>query len=720
VDLSKIHQACVTGPNGAGKSTLLTNALSFALFGPRRGATDRIVNKQSDIATVSLVFEHGEEKWKLTRTRVRGKQTDADLAREVDGEWRPLELHGVTGVDTAIDEMVGVSRNIFMATVLLAQNGEGRFARADGARRRQMLSDILGLDRYNDLSVAAKKRAETAAAAHSALQARVAEIERALEPRAGDVGRLAEIEQRMAELEGSVETASAALSAAAERAAAAKALQQQIQSFAAEVEQAERLANERRAATAKAMSQVSSRAERAAAAVTQAQRKLVEIERTGVAQAGLVAEQEAVRARLGAIGARETEIIESGTAAKSAAESAEARSAELDAVLGEAAERLRSLNHSDATCYACHQDLPDEQRLRLIAETEEAVRVAKAGKDEALATSARSSAERDRLRGELKALRSDKERIQGELDRLQRRFAEAAAVLASKDDAVEALERAEQEHAGCLAEAAALSVPADDPADDPALSALRERLARARSELDAGEPLVSGDEAQARLRQLQREQTECSGALGALRERLAGYERLEQESTDKIVGAREAARDLEEWRVLQKAFSPRGVPNLIFAGAAAELERDVSEMMEILTEGKYRLELRTEKEQKQGKETVESLEIYAVTGTSDFPYDDLSGGEQFRVDLAVQIGLTRLLTRRSQQPIEFLIIDEGWGSLDPSGIKAMVKVLNRLTSEFPLVLTITHTPEVAAAFPTRFNVVPEADGNSYIELEDAA
>ena len=86
VDLSKIHQACVTGPNGAGKSTLLTNALSFALFGPRRGATDRIVNKQSDIATVSLVFEHGEEKWKLTRTRVRGKQTDADLAREVDGE----------------------------------------------------------------------------------------------------------------------------------------------------------------------------------------------------------------------------------------------------------------------------------------------------------------------------------------------------------------------------------------------------------------------------------------------------------------------------------------------------------------------------------------------------------------------------------------------------------------------------------------------------------
>ena len=127
------------------------------------------------------------------------------------------------------------------------------------------------------------------------------------------------------------------------------------------------------------------------------------------------------------------------------------------------------------------------------------------------------------------------------------------------------------------------------------------------------------------------------------------------------------------------------MPNLVFAGAAQELERDATDLMDRLTDGRYRLEMRTEKVNKGDGETVETLEIVVVADSGkERPFARLSGGEKFRVTLVLHTSLTRFLVRRSGAPIEFLGVDEGWGSLDPEGIVAMLDALRMLHDEFPL------------------------------------
>ena len=85
-----------------------------------------------------------------------------------------------------------------------------------------------------------------------------------------------------------------------------------------------------------------------------------------------------------------------------------------------------------------------------------------------------------------------------------------------------------------------------------------------------------------------------------------------------------------------------GVPNLVFAGAAQELERDATDLMDRLTDGRYRLEMRTEKVNKGDGETVETLEIVVVADSGkERPFARLSGGEKFRVTLVLHTSLTR-------------------------------------------------------------------------------
>ena len=154
---------------------------------------------------------------------------------------------------------------------------------------------------------------------------------------------------------------------------------------------------------------------------------------------------------------------------------------------------------------------------------------------------------------------------------------------------------------------------------------------------------------------------------------------------------------------------------MIFTGVVDELERDASDMMERMTNGKFRLEFRTETTTKDGNSRG-TLDVVIITESGERPYKGLSGGERFRVDLALRVALTRLLTRRSGSTIDFLALDEGWGALDPEGITAMLDELRELHDEFPLVLTITHTPEVAAAFEARFEVERDSDGTSVVTL----
>jgi exonuclease SbcC len=79
-----------------------------------------------------------------------------------------------------------------------------------------------------------------------------------------------------------------------------------------------------------------------------------------------------------------------------------------------------------------------------------------------------------------------------------------------------------------------------------------------------------------------------------------------------------------------------------------------------------------------------------------------SGGESFKIDLALRIALVKLLTQKSGQAIRTFIIDEGFGSQDTQSLEKMIDVLYALQNEFDLIILISHLTDMKEQFPGQF------------------
>ena len=144
----------------------------------------------------------------------------------------------------------------------------------------------------------------------------------------------------------------------------------------------------------------------------------------------------------------------------------------------------------------------------------------------------------------------------------------------------------------------------------------------------------------------------------------------------------------------------------------------VSEANSILAEvhgGKFRLCVKTElaSNSKQGLD----LEVETITDEGDAKYDvkDLSGGEKFLISLALSLGLSTVVQKRSGGvKIDAMFIDEGFGTLDTALLREAVGILCGLTSNRNTIGIISHVSELKSIIPCGISVAKDTDGSSTI------
>jgi exonuclease SbcC len=169
---------------------------------------------------------------------------------------------------------------------------------------------------------------------------------------------------------------------------------------------------------------------------------------------------------------------------------------------------------------------------------------------------------------------------------------------------------------------------------------------------------------------------------------------------------------LAVYAMLERAFSRDGIPALIVETAAIpQIEADASRILAELGTP-FRVELRTQRELKSGDGLREALDIVVVSeGGAVRPYETFSGGERTRINLALRIGLARLLSHRRGADSRVLVIDEP-EFLDEPGTQALADVLRGL-SEFDRIYLVSHVPTLRDAFDTAI-VVTKENGRSEI------
>jgi exonuclease SbcC len=135
-------------------------------------------------------------------------------------------------------------------------------------------------------------------------------------------------------------------------------------------------------------------------------------------------------------------------------------------------------------------------------------------------------------------------------------------------------------------------------------------------------------------------------------------------------------------------------------------------LLDRLTGGDMRVNFETQKQLKSRDGLAETLDIRIIDGVGERPYENFSGGEQFRVNFAIRLALSQVLSKRAGARLQTLVIDEGFGSQDPSGRQRLVEAINTIQNDFARILVITHVDELRDAFPTRIEVEKNALGSA--------
>lgn len=93
---------------------------------------------------------------------------------------------------------------------------------------------------------------------------------------------------------------------------------------------------------------------------------------------------------------------------------------------------------------------------------------------------------------------------------------------------------------------------------------------------------------------------------------------------------------------------------------------------------------------------------------------NLSGGEQFIVSLALALGLSKMASRNIR--IDNMFIDEGFGTLDTDCLSVALDTLSSLQSDGKLIGVISHISEVKERIATHIEVIPTRNGCSRISI----
>jgi len=198
VDFTGFDLACISGSNGAGKSSLL-DAITWALFGQARKRDESVINLQSKVAEVAFTFAYETNTYRVVRSLQRGKSTNLEFQLRDDGprSWRPLTEHTVRETQARIEQVLRLDYDTFINVSFFLQGKADQFAQQAPTRRKEILSNILGLEAwegYKERAAARRKDIETHL---DMVDGRVAEIEAELAEEEPRKTHLAELEAQL-------------------------------------------------------------------------------------------------------------------------------------------------------------------------------------------------------------------------------------------------------------------------------------------------------------------------------------------------------------------------------------------------------------------------------------------------------------------------------------------------------------------------------------------
>ena len=160
------------------------------------------------------------------------------------------------------------------------------------------------------------------------------------------------------------------------------------------------------------------------------------------------------------------------------------------------------------------------------------------------------------------------------------------------------------------------------------------------------------------------------------------------------------------------AFGRSGVPAMLIDAAVPHLENEANLLLGRMTDNRMAIRLETLRDNRSGN-TTETLDILISDELGSRNYELFSGGEAFRINLALRIALSKVLSQRLGAPLPTLFIDEGFGTQDVAGRERIVDAIASIQDEFEKIIVITHLDDLKDLFPARIEVLKTDAGSQF-------
>jgi exonuclease SbcC len=177
-----IHLACLSGENGHGKSALI-DAMTWALWGKARaGSDDDLIHTPHADMEVEFDFAAGPQVYRIIRKRSRPKkrggagQSALELQMKTGDGFRPITGNTIALTQQRIIDILHMDYDTFINSAYLRQGHADEFTRQAPAKRKEVLGNILGLSRYDELEGQAREMAKQQEQQQERLESDIADI----------------------------------------------------------------------------------------------------------------------------------------------------------------------------------------------------------------------------------------------------------------------------------------------------------------------------------------------------------------------------------------------------------------------------------------------------------------------------------------------------------------------------------------------------------------
>jgi exonuclease SbcC len=680
-----IHVACLCGDNGNGKSALL-DAITWALWGKSRAKNDDdLIHHGMTEMGVELEFTVGGELYRVIRRRSRPKanrpgHSTLDLQAASGNGFRSIAGNSIRETEAKIVKTLRMDYDTFVNSAYLLQGQADKFSKAEPYKRKEVLSNILGLARYDELERRAKDCARQMETDGKVI---LGEIERIAE----ELVHKDEYESRLREVENTVTAADRERQVLADGINHLARRKNDLESGVRQREELEAHIRQAESAIRYLQDQVSEYKKRA-----ERYRQVLASYDEEIAKAN--ARRDELSQQQNTLDEKRSENQEiSGRI-----HHLTSTNKRLKEEMQELREKITMLKQGEADCPLCGTELGVGGREKITENYQ------KQGHDkrETFRTNEK----------EIKELEQTSNTLRQSMVELERKVTEEKAQLERR---TEALNRDHSE--------AQSSLPREQEAIQKAEGELQrwrstlEADTRSTEALNADLSILPGLEAdlsaaQKKLDDLTQRQSQARQVLGAIQEKLGRIISLEQIKRDRAEEAKGIATEKKIYEELALAFGKKGIQAMIIENVIPEIEEGANRLLAKMTDNRMRVKIETQRAYKSKREgELETLDVNISDELGTRRYEMYSGGEAFRIDFALRIALSKLLAYRAGAPLRTLIIDEGFGSQDASGKERLVEAINSVQGDFDKILVITHIEELKDAFDRRIDVRKTAAGS---------